>query len=224
MYRILSDFELIALFRLTMSVLIGAIIGYDRSRRGSPAGIKTHALVCLGSTLVMIVSLYINEMFSIKDISRLPAQVISGIGFLGAGTILVTGKSQIKGLTSAAGIWFSACAGLAIGLGFYAGSIYATLLATIGVELLSRLSLKKGESHIELFLENDDKFNLSTLIRVLHDNNCKLTEVDSMSFENYDEDHIKNSIVAIKKSNQISTTKLIEKIKEIEGVIIITKI
>ena len=112
------------IIRLTMATLFGGIIGLERGMKNRAAGFKTHILVCIGSTLAMLTNQYIIAyMNSSADPSRLGAQVISGIGFLGAGTILVTGKQQIKGLTTAAGLWASACMGLAIGVGFYEGAI-----------------------------------------------------------------------------------------------------
>ena len=110
--------------RLTMAAICGGFIGYDRGRKRRPAGLRTHILVCIGSALVMITNQYIIDIMGYSsDPTRLGAQVISGIGFLGAGTILITGKQQVKGLTTAAGLWASACMGLAIGIGFYEGAL-----------------------------------------------------------------------------------------------------
>lgn len=119
--------------RLLLSVLLGGAIGYSRSSKGRAAGFKTHVLVCLGSALVFITGLYIYQVmeYNTGDVARLPAQVINGIGFLGAGTIMVTAKNQVKGLTTAAGLWACACIGLAVGAGFYTGAIVTTVLIYI---------------------------------------------------------------------------------------------
>ena len=111
------------LVRLTLAAFCGGLIGIGRVKKRRPAGFRTHTLVCLGAALTMIISQYLWARGQSTDLSRLGAQVINGIGFLGAGTIIVTGRQQIKGLTTAAGLWASACMGLAIGAGFYAGAI-----------------------------------------------------------------------------------------------------
>ena len=110
-------------FRLLTATLAGGIIGLERGANRHPAGFRTHILVCLGATLAMLTNQYIIEILGIpSDPARLGAQVITGVGFLGVGTIFVTGRSKIKGLTTAAGLWASASLGLAIGIGFYSGA------------------------------------------------------------------------------------------------------
>jgi len=111
------------ILRIILSVLIGGILGFDRERKNRPAGFRTYILVCLGSTLVMMTNQYVFQVFKSGDPVRLGAQVVSGVGFLGAGTIILTGRNQVKGITTAAGIWAAACCGLTIGIGFYEGAI-----------------------------------------------------------------------------------------------------
>ena len=127
--------------RLLVAGILGAIIGLDREYRAKEAGYRTHFLVSLGSALIMIVSQYgfqeiIKESSVTLDPSRVAAQVVSGIGFIGAGTIIFQ-KQIVRGLTTAAGIWATAGIGLAVGAGMYAISIAATLLTLAGLELLS---------------------------------------------------------------------------------------
>lgn len=120
-------------------MICGGIIGLERSRKNRPAGFRTYIIVCLSSALVMMTNQYIYNNFSGSDPARLGAQVISGIGFLGAGTILVTSRSQIKGLTSAAGLWASACLGLAIGVGFYTGAVIVALVVFIVITFFKKI-------------------------------------------------------------------------------------
>ncbi|MBP1755647.1 MAG: MgtC/SapB transporter [Firmicutes bacterium] len=127
------------LIRLLLSVLLGGVIGYERGRAGRPAGLRTHILVCMGSTLAIMTNQYIYQVYGVGDPTRMAAQVISGIGFLGAGTIIVTGRHQVKGLTTAAGLWATACMGLAIGIGFYKAAIVSCLLITFATVVLHRL-------------------------------------------------------------------------------------
>lgn len=121
--------------RLFIACIFGGIVGFEREKNDSPAGFRTHILVCLGSALVMILSMYgFNDFTSVnKDPARLAAQVVSGIGFLGAGTIL-RDRTSVKGLTTAASLWVVAAIGLAAGAGFYFSSFFVTMLVFITLE------------------------------------------------------------------------------------------
>ncbi len=127
------------ILRLVLSTIFGGAIGLERGRMGRPAGLRTHILVCLGSTLAMMTGEYVTMQYANGDPTRIAAQVISGIGFLGAGTILVTGRNQVKGLTTAAGLWATACMGLAIGSGFYKAAILACLLIVFATVVLHKV-------------------------------------------------------------------------------------
>ncbi len=119
-----------ALFRLFLSMVLGATVGYERKRKGQPAGLRTFSLIAMGATLAMLVSIYVcQEYVGLKngDPGRIAAQVITGVGFLGAGAI-IQAKGSVRGLTTAAGIWMASIIGLAAGVGLYVLSICATLL------------------------------------------------------------------------------------------------
>lgn len=147
--------------KLFLAAILGGLIGYERQSSHRPAGLRTHILVCIGSALVMVTSEYIFEAYrhitTTMDPARLGAQVISGIGFLGAGTILRDG-STIKGLTTAAGLWAVSCIGIAIGAGFYFGGIAAAVLVYITL-LLSKdwevsIDSKTNSRKIRITAEN----------------------------------------------------------------------
>ena len=126
--------------RLFLCVVIAGIIGLERGTHGHTAGFRTYILVCTGAALAMMTNQYIvAELEAFSDMARLGAAVITGVGFLGVGTIIVTGRHRIKGLTTAAGLWAVACLGLAIGLGFYFGAILAAILIFIALALLPRI-------------------------------------------------------------------------------------
>lgn len=128
--------------RLCLAVLCGGIIGLERGFTKHQAGFRTHILVCMGAALAMLTNQYICDVLgSSSDPARLGAQVISGIGFLGVGTILVTGRYRITGLTTAAGLWASACMGLAIGIGFYSGAIISCILLFLVLGTLPSLEM-----------------------------------------------------------------------------------
>ena len=132
-----NDFSIA--FRIVLAALMGGCIGSERGRHGRAAGFRTHILVCVGSAVTAIVGLYVNSVLSAPgDPMRLGAQVISGIGFLGAGTILTRNQSHITGLTTAAGLWATASIGLAVGVGYYWAATCAFLVVGITISILSR--------------------------------------------------------------------------------------
>lgn len=135
-------FTLEIILRLLLAGLLGGLIGYEREHTNRPAGFRTHILVCVGSALVMVTSEFIFSRYSgVSNIdpARLGAQVISGIGFLGAGTIIRDGFN-VRGLTTAASLWAVSCVGIAAGIGFYSGAVAATVLI-----FLTLITLKKAE-------------------------------------------------------------------------------
>lgn len=142
LWSILLDFNTISVcFRIIVAVLIGGFIGLERSRHGRAAGLRTHVLVCVGSAMASMVGLYATLTLGFMgDPLRVAAQVISGIGFLGAGTILLRGETLITGLTTAAGLWTTATIGLAVGLGFYDGVLAGFLAVFITTTVLSKFS------------------------------------------------------------------------------------
>lgn len=169
------------ILRLSLAMVFGGIIGFDRGKKRRPAGFRTHILVCIGSALAMITNQYIVTTMGMGgDPTRLGAQVISGIGFLGAGTILVTGRQQVKGLTTAAGLWASACMGLAIGIGFYEGAIIGCLFIFGGMTVLHRIDnymLSKSKV-MELYIEIDSIQSISTVLEQLKEYDIETSYIE----------------------------------------------
>lgn len=145
--------------RLLMALVMGGLIGMERGRHGRAAGMRTHVLVCLGACMTALVGLYILEYVNPnEDVTRIAAQVISGIGFLGAGTILIRNQAIITGLTTAAGVWCTATIGIALGYGFYLAAIIATAITIVTATLLTRLEGgKKKQMRIYMELKDADK-------------------------------------------------------------------
>lgn len=154
----LSEWEL--LLRLTLSCILGGVIGYERQSRRKTAGLRTNVLVCLGSCLIMVLSeaLYLNvEGRTNADPARLAAQVVSGIGFLGAGAIMKDGLT-VTGLTTAACLWVVAGVGLAVGAGFYSGALFTTALVFATLGTLSRIDeWVMHEKNLSLIIHTEDK-------------------------------------------------------------------
>lgn len=144
-------------FKLVLAAVCGGFIGYERQHSHRPAGFRTHILVAVGAALVMITSSFLTDQYQEVmqiDPTRMSAQVISGIGFLGAGTILREGFS-VKGLTTAASLWAVSCVGIAVGSGFYAGALIATLVIYLTLNLLKRISAR-GNAGRNLYVEVED--------------------------------------------------------------------
>ncbi|MGN0538872.1 MAG: MgtC/SapB family protein [Candidatus Fimenecus sp.] len=148
-------FVIDAFVKLGLAALLSGIIGYEREHSHRPAGFRTHILVAVGSALVMLTSVYIADDRGLQaDVTRMSAQVISGIGFLGAGTILREGFS-VKGLTTAASLWAVSCIGIAVGSGFISGALVATVVIYLTLNSLKRF-IVKGSAGKLLFIEIKD--------------------------------------------------------------------
>ncbi|MDO4499836.1 MAG: MgtC/SapB family protein [Erysipelotrichaceae bacterium] len=132
---------LISSFKILLSTIVGAIIGFDRERRGKPAGIKTHSLVCLGATMITIIGLLTFKDTNIGDPMRLSAQVVSGLGFLGAGVIL-NRDNHIEGLTTAASVWFAGCIGICLGSDYFHLVFPAVICYFVVIKLMAYLEKK----------------------------------------------------------------------------------
>lgn len=129
-----------ALLRIVAAVVVGGLIGMERGWHGRAAGMRTHILVCLGSALTALVGIYAVQVLHLNsDPLRIGAQVVSGIGFLGAGTILIKNRSHVTGLTTAAGLWATAAIGLALGVGFYEAALLSVALILAANETLPRM-------------------------------------------------------------------------------------
>ena len=145
-----------------LSVLIGGLIGSERARHGRAAGMRTHILVCLGAALTSMISIYVSSVFGVGDVLRIPAQVISGIGFLGAGMIILKNNNVITGLTTAAGVWTTSIIGIAIGYGFYSGAIIGAALFLIAIVLFSKLERRKKSTEV-IYVEVDDMYRANDI-------------------------------------------------------------
>lgn len=165
--------------RIGLALLMGGLLGIERERKNRPAGFRTYMLVCLGSALIMMINQYIYQFDATIDPVRMGAQVVSGIGFLGAGTILVTGRNQVKGVTTAAGLWTAAAIGLAIGIGFYEGAIVgcaAILLVMAAMQTLDRFVHSRNKN-IELYIEFN---NIAPFSDFMNYARCKEFEISNL--------------------------------------------
>ncbi|MDO4608370.1 MAG: MgtC/SapB family protein [Clostridia bacterium] len=151
-----TSYSVSVVFRLILAALLGGLIGLERGKHGRAAGLRTHILVCVGAAMTALTNMYLSEVLGFSgDVTRLSAQVISGIGFLGAGTILIRNSSVITGLTTAAGMWTTAAIGVALGYGFYAGAVIAAVICIFSVTVLS-YSERKRKNWVSVYVELSD--------------------------------------------------------------------
>jgi putative Mg2+ transporter-C (MgtC) family protein len=177
------DWSMLSMFlRLMIALVVGTIIGIDRELKRRSAGIKTHVLVCLGAAIVMMTSQYMMQWYGVDaaDLGRMGAQVISGVGFLGVGTIVVTGKNQIRGLTTAAGLWTCACVGLAAGIGYIEGALMCLVFVVFTFKVLKVLDhwVVKRAKVYEVYIEFDSIKSVPHFREHLRQEGFKLSEFE----------------------------------------------
>lgn len=165
--------------RLLLAMGVGLVIGIDREMKRRVAGIKTHILVCVGAAMVMITSQYMLTQFGTGDPARLGAQVISGVGFLGVGTIIVTGRNQVRGLTTAASIWACACLGLAAGIGFIEGVIVALVCIVFTLKVLGKLDkvVQKRAREIDFYIEFENNEGLNKFSEKMKEDGNRIVRI-----------------------------------------------
>ncbi len=178
----LEDFNLLSIVvRLLLAIIMGGIIGFERASKRQAAGLRTFALVCLGSALAVIVNLYLWELTgSTSDAGRIPAGVVSGVGFLGVGTIVVTNRNHVKGLTTVAGLWATAALGLALGAGMIIISVIAFVLLMVTISFLqvvSRLQ-EKYNRIMGLYLEVDKDKGMNQLATYIQKKNYEIISME----------------------------------------------
>ena len=154
------------IIRSLAAVIIGGLIGSERARHGRAAGMRTHILVCLGSCMTAMTSMYISQTLGVGDASRIPAQVISGIGFLGAGMIILKSNNVITGLTTAAGVWTTATIGIAVGYGYYVGALIVTVLFLVTIILFAKFERHRKSAEV-IYIELDNLYKVNTTLAEL---------------------------------------------------------
>ena len=209
------------ILRLVLALVFGAVIGIERSYKNRPAGLRTHMLVCIAACIASMTGIYLFlNMGYPTDISRLGAQVVSGLGFLGAGTIIVTRNRSIRGLTTAAGLWASGIIGLALGAGFYEGAFIATVLVLLTETLFSYLVQKiKKAPQFKIVLHYHQKQALDNVLRLCKDNTLAITNLQVTGTSDETNSVYSAAISLRPRQNQkVDHEDLLARIRAIEGV------
>ena len=218
--------------RLALAMLLGGCIGLERERKRRPAGFRTYMLVCLGAALTVLLSLYeytliigpwsalAAELGMKTDVSRFGAQVFHGIGFIGAGTIIVTKRQNVKGLTTAAGLWTSAIIGLAFGGGFYEGGILATGFIMLAEQVFSRLEYRVLEHvpEINVYMEYEDKTCLDDVLQLYRRCDVKVLNIQiTRAAENGE--HNACAIFTLRLPRSCTVNRLMTLVGERKGIV-----
>lgn len=214
------------IFRVLLSMLLGGILGYERGKKRRPAGLRTYLVVCVASSMAMMTGVYLTEQTGYGDASRIAAQVISGIGFLGAGTILVTKHNQVKGLTTAAGLWAAACIGLSLGAGFYTGAIvgFTAIWLSLSIVTIMEKRLYKNSKIINIYVEFEHINSVSRFISEIRKNHGMVRELETTKLKNIDGSYNVSALMTLKFSEKKSHAQIIEEYGNIEGVVFIDEV
>jgi putative Mg2+ transporter-C (MgtC) family protein len=210
------------IIRIVLAVVLGGLIGIERGVRNHPAGFRTHILVCVGACLAMITNEYVFDAIgAVTDPTRMGAQVISGIGFLGVGTIFMTGAGTVRGLTTAAGLWASACVGLAIGIGFYLGGIATAVIVIVVLGLLPKLEdmIYRRSRRLRIFIEMRSMYVVKDVIDHIEaqGNLIKTKDINSIS----NKDNLVSIYLSVQLAKDADPDTLVEDVATLDGVLLI---
>ncbi len=212
-----------ALFRLFLAFLSGAVIGYERSYKRVDAGFRTHIIVCMASCAIMITNIHTFLLYNTGDPVRMPAQVISGVGFLGAGCILVTRDRRIKGITTAAGIWAAACLGLCIGAGDYVVALAVLVMAVLTLTVFRSIdaTISKRTRYLRLYLEFETVSDVKCFVRYMRESENEIHDMDFMTQKVLDSVGV---IAMIKLKNRNTAERVISEIEKEDWVVYVSKL
>ena len=220
--------------RILCAMAVGGIVGLDRERKGRAAGFRTYMLVALGAALTIMLGQYLSVMLETvwadkvaelglkTDVVRFGAQVINGVGFLGAGTIIVTGRQQVKGLTTAAGLWASACLGLAIGAGFYECVFIGFVLILVCMKLLPKIEdfVTSKALNMNIYISMDSVECLGNIINCFKESNFRILDADIEKEEHATITQI-NAVFSVKMTKRHPHTEILAKLSTLDGIIYI---
>ena len=207
------------LFRMVFAVICGGVIGIERSIKNRPAGFRTHILIITGAAAASLTGHYIYMILGLPtDMSRLGAQVITGLGFIGAGTIIVTGTRTVKGLTTAAGLWATGIMGLAIGAGFYEGALIGTIAILFTEIVLGKIKVKrvKGFRCVVNYL---NKESLDHVLRFCKDRDIAIKALSIESARDESGANVYSAFITLQPTTEIEHREFVHRVEAIDGVL-----
>ena len=211
--------------RLLSALVMGGILGLERGMKNRPAGLRTYMLVCVGSCLIMMTNQYIFQATGTGDPTRMSAQVISGIGFLGAGTIVVTQHNQIKGLTTAAGLWACAAAGLTLGIGFYEAAVAGSMAIFVILTLLQRMDdrMHRRGRLLDIYFELAKGYPLGDFMRAVRDMDLDISSI-RLEADTVLSDGSSAFIATVKAKRRLEHMGLLAQLRTLQGVVYLEEI
>ena len=213
--------------RLVLAVICGGVIGLEREVRRRSAGFRTHILICMGSAITILTNLYLYQVMHLyTDISRMGAQVIAGVSFVGAGTIIVTRRHRVKGLTTAAGLWTASIIGLACGAGYAECAIFATLMVMLAELVLIRVEYRyvKLSRDVNLYVEYSIPITVQRLVRLLRTENIPMNDMEVNRIADGDGSYRYSAILTIQVTREELEQKIIRLFEETEDVLAVEKL
>lgn len=211
--------------RVLTAIIIGGILGIERGMKNRPAGLRTYMLVSLGACIIMVTNQYVYQVYHTGDIVRMGAQVVSGIGFLGAGTIVVTSRNQIKGLTTAAGLWAAAGVGLAVGIGLYEVAIVSTGSIWMIFTILHRLdyAMRHNTKQVEVYVELNKETSLGDFLKYTRENNIESSNIQ-LEHEHIEINNTLAFIITLKGRNKQKHEDILSIIRRMNGIVYIEEL
>ncbi|MDR0925052.1 MAG: MgtC/SapB family protein [Hungatella sp.] len=212
-------------FRLILSIILCGAIGMERGLRNRPAGFMTYLLVGCGSALIMITNQYIATIYTNVDPTRMASQVVSGIGFLGAGTIITTSKNEIRGLTTAAGLWAAAAVGLAVGIGFYGGAILGSIFIIFSLMYLKKIDLyiKTHAKTMEIYLEYNEEFSMQNLSLYTEQSCYEIFDMEAGKIKTLNGE-FGTLTFDVNFRHKVNHAKIIEEIRQLPGILYVREV
>lgn len=225
------------MLRVLLAMLVGGFLGFDRERKNRPAGFRTYMLICMGAASTQILAQYLDLMLATQwadalavvgkptDVGRLGAQVVTGIGFIATGTILVTERHEVKGLTTASCLWAAACMGLAIGAGFYEAVLVGFALIVLIMKVIPFVEepFLARSMNMNLYVEMDNIENVGEVVSYLRAGRVKVFDVELGKIERNGETHIKG-LFNIRLPHRFPHTELLASVALLDGIVAIEEV
>lgn len=213
--------------RMVTALICGGIIGIEREFKRRPAGFRTHILICLGAATAILTNLYLYQaMHYFTDISRLAAQVVAGIGFIGAGTIIITKRQRVKGLTTAAGLWTAAIIGIVCGAGYIECAIFATTMVLLAELLLIKLEYRyaRKKQDVHLYIEYGHSATIEQIIRSMRERHFTMSGLEITRIADSDEKHHYCAVVTVQTNAKALSEEVTKSIIALDDVITVDEL